>query len=93
MTHMEINDANLLRPISRNGNRSAASFGIVRSLKHVLQNARLETEARGQSPIDEKSLLLALLREKDGLPARLLRRLHIDVEAWRTAVLSEDTVK
>jgi ATP-dependent Clp protease ATP-binding subunit ClpC len=62
-------------------------------MKHVLQNARLEAEARGQSPVDEKSLLLALLREKDGLPARLLRRLHFDVEALRSAVLTEGAAK
>jgi ATP-dependent Clp protease ATP-binding subunit ClpC len=62
-------------------------------MKHVLRNARLETEARGQSLVDERSLLLALLREKDGLPARLLRRLHIDAEALQTMVLSEGAGK
>jgi ATP-dependent Clp protease ATP-binding subunit ClpC len=58
-------------------------------MKHVLQNARLEAEGRGQSPVDEKSLLLALLREKGGLPGRVLGKLHIDVEALRSTVLSE----
>jgi ATP-dependent Clp protease ATP-binding subunit ClpC len=58
-------------------------------MKSVLRTARLEAKAQGRNLIDAEHLLIGLVREKEGLPANLFRRLGIDAEVLGKRLLKE----
>lgn len=55
----------------------------------VLATVKKEAASRGSSHIDTGHLFLGLLHERDGLPAGILKKFHVDPDQIRLAVLQE----
>jgi len=60
-----------------------------RDLKHVLALAQLEADNLHHAYVGTEHLLLGLLREPDGVAARVLRALKVDMEQCRREILRE----
>ncbi len=56
--------------------------------KRVIQNAQREAVALGHGWVGTEHILLALLREQEGLAAQVLRKLGLEIESAREQVLS-----
>ncbi len=50
---------------------------------------RAHSRALGDTPVEAEDLFLELLREKEGLPAKIFRKRSIDIEELRNAVTRE----
>ncbi len=58
-------------------------------VKKVLDLARREAKALNHSYVGTEHILLGLLREGEGVAARVLKSLNVDIESTRNQVLSE----
>jgi ATP-dependent Clp protease ATP-binding subunit ClpC len=58
-------------------------------MKSILKAASHEAKVQGRDLIDAENLLIGLVREKEGVPAILFRRLGIDAEDFETRLLAE----
>jgi len=58
-------------------------------VKKVLAFANKEAKALNHSYVGTEHLLLGLLREEEGVAARVLRHLEVDIERTRNEILSE----
>ncbi len=57
-------------------------------LKSIVQNAKLESQARKQERVEPEDLLLGLLRETGGLPVKLFEQFGVDIERLKTHLLT-----
>ena len=57
--------------------------------RRVIFFARYEASQYGAASIESEHLLLGLLREGDGVAARVLRGLNVDVQKARVEILKE----
>jgi len=55
----------------------------------ILEAAKEEADIHGDPHVDTGHLFLGLLRERDGLPASILQKFHVDPEQARLAALAE----
>ena len=58
-------------------------------MKRIVQAARREAQKQHRKTIDRAHLLAALVAEKEGWPAQLLRKVGIDREALRNGIFEE----
>src|SRR5439155_203713 len=58
-------------------------------VKHVLALAAKEAKALNHTYVGTEHLLLGLLREGDGVAARVLKNLDVDIEQTRQEILKE----
>jgi ATP-dependent Clp protease ATP-binding subunit ClpC len=71
------------------GGNSGANIPYTPRVKKVLALANKEAKSLNHSYVGTEHLLLGLLREGDGVAARVLAQLNIDIERTRNEILSE----
>lgn len=69
--------------------KSVGSIPYTPRVKKVLALANKEAKALNHSYVGTEHLLLGLLREGEGVAARVLRRLDVDIERTRNEILAE----
>jgi ATP-dependent Clp protease ATP-binding subunit ClpC len=57
-------------------------------VKRIIRNARSDAKERGLSRVGAEQLLGGLLREPDGVPAKLFKKLGVDVQAIQNQLLA-----
>jgi ATP-dependent Clp protease ATP-binding subunit ClpC len=55
----------------------------------IIQRARAKIRGLGNARVDVEDLLLELLAEKDGLPAKIFRKRAINVEEIKSAIMTK----
>lgn len=68
---------------------SQANIPYTPRVKKVLQLADKEAKALNHSYVGTEHILLGLLREGDGVAARVLTKLNVDIQQTRNAILTE----
>ena len=74
---------------SGNEQKVSGSIPYTPRVKKVLALANKEAKALNHSYVGTEHILLGLLREGDGVAARVLRRMKIDIERTRNEILAE----
>ena len=69
--------------------KAAGNIPYTPRVKKVLALANKEAKALNHSYVGTEHLLLGLLREGDGVAARVLRRLDVDIQRTRNEILAE----
>jgi ATP-dependent Clp protease ATP-binding subunit ClpC len=69
--------------------KSTGTIPYTPRVKKVLAFANKETKALNHSYVGTEHLLLGLLREGEGIAARVLRRLEVDIQRTRNEILAE----
>jgi ATP-dependent Clp protease ATP-binding subunit ClpA len=55
-------------------------------VRHILSNARTEADRFGQNAVAPEHILLALLKEPDGVACGVLQNLNVDVDSVREEI-------
>src|SRR5215471_10290215 len=76
------------RPATRGGSHMYPYERFTERARQVLVIAQQEAEASGHSYIGTEHLLIALLREEDGLGQIVLKALGVELEPTRAAILA-----
>ena len=71
------------------GQKAAGSIPYTPRVKKVLALANKEAKALNHSYVGTEHILLGLLREGEGVAARVLRRMDVDIQRTRNEILAE----
>ncbi len=72
-----------------NGQKVSGSIPYTPRVKKVLALANKEAKALNHSYVGTEHILLGLLREGEGVAARVLRRMEVDIQRTRNEILAE----
>ena len=95
---LDIFNININEMINSINNRIKTSGGtlnlghlpLTRRAERILRNSYNEASSRGDSISDDEHLLLAMLREPEGVASRVLKSYSLDYEAVSDLILSDD---